>query len=154
MNFLFPEDKFCFSISQHNKIIRGNTVTHLQTGKIQGCQSLAPLKVVHPHMNIRISCSPENIEILFNGSLLTMLLEEKSGWLEQGLERNPWIDDDIKNYFRKYQKHLVEIMEDYIHRIRSQILEIAKIGFIVQTIRTEMANPNVGRKLMIWKLQK
>ena len=83
-----------------------------------------------------------------------MLLEEKSGWLEQGLERNPWIDDDIKNYFRKYQKHLVEIMEDYIHRIRSQILEIAKIGFIVQTIRTEMANPNVGRKLMIWKLQK
>ena len=78
-----------------------------------------------------------------------MLLEEKSGWLEQGLELNTWIYDEIKSYFRKYQKHLVEIMEDCIHQIRYQILEIAKIGFIVQTIRTEMANPNAGRKLMI-----
>ena len=56
MNFLFPEDELYFTAKSFE-------VTHLQTGKIQRCQSLAPLKVVHPHMDIRISRSPANIGI-------------------------------------------------------------------------------------------
>lgn len=51
--------------------------------------------------------------------------------------------------FRKYQKRLVEIMEGYIHQIKSRILVIAKTGFIVPMTKTEMASQNAGRKLMI-----
>ena len=80
-----------------------------------------------------------------------MLLEERFGWSEQGLEfLSFWTWNFIVIHdFRKYQKRLVEIMEGYIHQIKSRILVIAKTGFIVPMTKTEMASQNAGRKLMI-----
>ena len=40
-------------------------------------------------------------------------------------------------------------MEGYILQIKSQILEIAKTGFIAPMTKTEMASQNAGKKLMI-----
>ena len=37
--------------------LQTRTLYFLQAGKVQGCQSLAPLQVVHPHMDIRVTRS-------------------------------------------------------------------------------------------------